>query len=461
MSFSSQKSRCVNHETYGLPTSTPLVSDYRHTVPKAPFRRLSEQYRDEFGQGFQWSDEHRNLHFAAWGTAAELGLRSTSTSQSNEKGSRSIENPRDLFTQLRTMLPGEFHSLPLGYFANRFDTDRCDGAETLWASWPQTIFCLPRVVIVQRGDGVVHEFRFGALPVNPQGYPTEERQCQNRKGPTTPWSFDESKNAWVQRVTAVERACQSGQIGKVVLAHSATRRLGPTECLDVQETMVRLRTQNSDSIVFCLPWADACFVGATPEILAELDAGKLKTHALAGTIALHGIGTDDHMLTDTKLIREHACVVDELVAELKGFCSAIVVAPQPTVRRLRTMAHLQTPIQATVTEDISILDVARRLHPTPALAGAPRRKAMTWLRESEPLDRGYYGGPIGLFNARGEGICAVAIRSGLMTAMGATAFAGAGIVQGSMAEEEWDETTLKMDTFKSCVVSDDADGNSP
>ena len=461
MSFSSPKSRRINHGTYGVHTLATRVSDYSHTVLEIPFKTIFERYGKEFGPGFQWTDEHRHLHFASWGTSTEFGRPSTPDSQRNQAGSLPREGLQELFTELRTILPDECHTLPIGYFANRFDIDRSGDRETPWAHWPQTIFCLPRVAIVEGSDGVVHEFRFGSKSVNLQRQPNKDPQSQYQNVPATNWSFNESKTAWGQRVTAVERACRNEEIGKVVLAHSATHRIAQTERLDIHETMTRLKARNRDSIVFCLPWEGDYFVGATPEILAELDAGKLQTHALAGTMAIHGGGTGDDMLTDAKLLREHACVVDEVVAELSVFCSAIAVAHQPAVRRLSTMAHLQTPIQATVADHISILDVALRLHPTPALAGAPRREAMAWLRESEPLDRGYYGGPIGLFNALGEGICAVAIRSGLLTALGATAFAGAGIVEGSMAGDEWDETTLKMDTFQSCIASHEAAGDSP
>ena len=58
------------------------------------------------------------------------------------------------------------------------------------------------------------------------------------------------------------------------------------------------------------------------------------------------------------------------------------------------------------------------------------------------MDRGFFGGPIGL-NALGEGAAAAAIRR-LSQGNHAYAFAGAGIVQESDADEEWSETGLKM-----------------
>src|SRR5205085_3636366 len=92
----------------------------------------------------------------------------------------------------------------------------------------------------------------------------------------------------------------------------------------------------------------------------------------------------------------------------------------------------------------SVLDVARALHPTPAVAGAPLADAMAWLEREEPLLRGWYAGPVGWIDAAGGGRIAVALRSARLDAREAHAFAGAGIVAASVPESEWEETEHKL-----------------
>jgi isochorismate synthase EntC len=70
------------------------------------------------------------------------------------------------------------------------------------------------------------------------------------------------------------------------------------------------------------------------------------------------------------------------------------------------------------------------------------------LAEHEPIARGWYGAPIGWADANGGGAFMVAIRSLLVTPREAYAFAGAGIVQQSSAEDEWRETRQKMRAAK-------------
>lgn len=64
---------------------------------------------------------------------------------------------------------------------------------------------------------------------------------------------------------------------------------------------------------------------------------------------------------------------------------------------------------ATLKSDATILDLVKQLHPTPALGGEPRDKALQFIVEKEPFDRGWYAGPIGWLDANFDGEFAVAI----------------------------------------------------
>ena len=66
-------------------------------------------------------------------------------------------------------------------------------------------------------------------------------------------------------------------------------------------------------------------------------------------------------------------------------------------------------------------------------------------------DRGWFGGPIGWFDQSGIGECGVAIRSALIDDKEAVAFSGAGIVEGSDARAEWQETDDKFNTILSVI----------
>ena len=80
----------------------------------------------------------------------------------------------------------------------------------------------------------------------------------------------------------------------------------------------------------------------------------------------------------------------------------------------------------------------------PALGGYPKEKAVEVIREIEPLKRGWYAAPVGWIDSQDNGEFAVAIRSGLIEEDRVRLFAGCGIVEDSLAKQEYEETQVKL-----------------
>ena len=78
----------------------------------------------------------------------------------------------------------------------------------------------------------------------------------------------------------------------------------------------------------------------------------------------------------------------------------------------------------------------------------PGPQAMDFLNTHDPLERGLYAGAVGLLNKSHMEIC-VSIRSLLCDEKQnkVILFGGAGIVEGSTARNEWEETGHKMASF--------------
>ena len=91
---------------------------------------------------------------------------------------------------------------------------------------------------------------------------------------------------------------------------------------------------------------------------------------------------------------------------------------------LSNVQHLETRIRAQLERERPIQELVAGLHPTPAVGGMPSRSALTWLGQSEDLDRGWYAGPVGFSDLSGNGVYVVAIRSALLRGDRAWAFAG-------------------------------------
>jgi isochorismate synthase EntC len=94
------------------------------------------------------------------------------------------------------------------------------------------------------------------------------------------------------------------------------------------------------------------------------------------------------------------------------------------------------------------------LHPTSAVGGVPHQSAYELIRRLEPVDRGFYAGPLGWIDANGDGEWWIGFRGVLVSGAEFEAWAGAGIVSESDPIAEREETKAKLASFLSSVLVD-------
>lgn len=246
-------------------------------------------------------------------------------------------------------------------------------------------------------------------------------------------------------VAAVDR----GVVQKVVLARRLDVHL-PAPA-DVGDVLRRLRAQEPGCTVFAHPVAEGWFVGASPELLLRRHGARVWSHPLAGTVGLTGTTADEQVIdafVDSKKERsEHELVVEEIAAALRPHCDRLTLPPVPSLVRLQSVAHLGTLIEGRLARPAGpahALELLASLHPTPAVAGVPRDRALALISELEPGSRGHWAGPVGWVDARGDGEWMLGIRSATLSGDGAVLWAGGGIVSGSQPEQELEETTIKL-----------------
>jgi menaquinone-specific isochorismate synthase len=253
--------------------------------------------------------------------------------------------------------------------------------------------------------------------------------------------------AWHAQVARVLAAIEAGELRKAVLARRRTLEGGsPVDALALLDALC---AGQSDTFRFLVqPSPHTAFLGASPERLYRRRGLDLRTEALAGTRARGDAPAADAQLAEAlrrseKDRREHDLVRQHVDARLRPLCETLASAPGPEVRTMRHVHHLHTGFEGRLRAGARDADVLAALHPTPAVCGTPTDAALGLLRELEGFDRGLFGGAVGCFG-RDEVDCAVAIRSALVSGNTVQLFAGAGIVAGSDADAEWEETAVKM-----------------
>lgn len=196
------------------------------------------------------------------------------------------------------------------------------------------------------------------------------------------------------------------------------------------------------------------FISFTPERLFTLKDQNLETVSLAGSIKRGENEIEDRALEETlinsdKLIREHQIVTDAIKAKIAIVSDKIEITPLFTMK-LPYIQHRQATIKAVLNKNTKVLSLIDLLHPTPAVGGIPTELARKKILEIEKEERALYASPVGIISKDFSEI-AVGIRSALIDGPTMTVFGGAGIVSGSIAEDEWIETGTKMQPFTKII----------
>ncbi len=252
------------------------------------------------------------------------------------------------------------------------------------------------------------------------------------------------------RVREAVAAIEEGVFDKVVLARAI--RFGHTTGFDPMAVVHRLRMTFPSCYVFSLSTrADESWVGASPERLVDVQGGRFRTEAIAGSIRRGQTVGEDAVLgrllvESDKDRREHAHVIAAIRRRLAGLGVEGVEEGPIRVLRLANVQHLKTPLAGVVPES-GLLGLAGVLHPTPAVGGAPRGPALEHIAAVEPFDRGHYTGCFGYIRLNGDGELAVALRCARMRGNEAVLFAGAGLVEDSDPEAEMAETDVKFNAI--------------
>jgi len=255
---------------------------------------------------------------------------------------------------------------------------------------------------------------------------------------------------WRENIEWALGALSEGRLGKVVLARRAEIVFdGDLEPALVLES---LKAATPGCFHFYVePESGLAFLGASPERLFRRDRSSVVSEAVAGTRPRGVSSEDDEGLRDDLLhsakdLSEHSYVRIGIREALSPLCEELEIEEDVSDMKLTRGRHLRSKVRGTLREGVADAGLLEALHPTPAVGGYPRSVALEEIMNLEPFDRGWYAGPVGWIGAEASEF-AVGLRSGLVRGRMLALFSGAGIVSGSVPDEEWAEIEQKIGDF--------------
>ncbi len=268
-------------------------------------------------------------------------------------------------------------------------------------------------------------------------YVSEDAEPQSLELPSQTQLEGTTKELYVQTVQQALDLIASGEASKLVISRIelVEKPIG----FDPITAFNQLAETYPDACVYLLKHEQhGIWLGATPETLVARHGNQCSTMALAGTLSVN-----DSTQWTAKELQEQE-FVSESIRETLRERSITFTEGDVFDKVAGKVKHLCSPFNWQ--QAGTVLDIARALHPTPAVSGTPKDVACALIPALEEHDRGLYTGFFGLASGEEETYfvnlrCMQVLRDQLAV------YVGGGITADSHIESEWNETVLKSATM--------------
>ena len=219
-----------------------------------------------------------------------------------------------------------------------------------------------------------------------------------------------------------------------------------------------LRAINPSPYMYYLELDGFQIVGASPEMLVQVENGVVATHPIAGTRPRSEDDEEDTRLelelrTNEKERAEHIMLLDLGRNDIGRVSKpgTVVASDILEIERYSHVMHLVSHVEGNIQEGFSNYDALRACFPAGTVSGAPKIRAMEIIAELENDTRGAYAGAVGYFDFAGNMDTCITIRTMVVKDGVAHVQAGGGIVYDSEPEFEFDETIHKASALMRAI----------
>lgn len=263
--------------------------------------------------------------------------------------------------------------------------------------------------------------------------------------------FESSQELYYQQVKRMINDLQQKALDKVILSRiEVLDGIGRSQATS---SFLKLTEAYDSAFVFyvSIPGVGT-WIGASPETLLSVNNNSFETVALAGTQKI-GNRLIDQIIWEEKEVNEQAFVsryIENIFAEHQ---LNEIDKEGPRTVQAGNVVHLKTSYRLPLKMNFDQLsNFVKDLHPTPAVCGLPKTKAITLIKKIEKHDREYYAGYLGPINSITDFSLFVNLRSMKVLENQMALFVGGGITADSTPEKEWEETCLKAQTLLNVIT---------
>ena len=191
------------------------------------------------------------------------------------------------------------------------------------------------------------------------------------------------------------------------------------------------------------------FVCFSPETFINISNGKVRSYPMKGTIDASIENAEHIIMTDAKETAEHYTIVDLIRNDLNMVAKNVSVEKFRYIDTIKTSHKDLLQVSSVISGDLGsdyashIGDIIFTLLPAGSISGAPKKKTVEIILDTEEYQRGYYTGIFGYFDGKNLD-SAVMIRFIENTEKGMIYKSGGGITSFSDKESEYLEMIDKV-----------------
>ena len=205
-----------------------------------------------------------------------------------------------------------------------------------------------------------------------------------------------------------------------------------------------LRELNAAPFSAYLNCPEVQILSSSPERFLRLVGGIVETKPIKGTRP-RKLDEDEDQQQIQQLVNSHkdraenVMIVDLLRNDISKTCREVKVPVIFDVESYVTVHHLVSTVTGVLADNQHALDLLKSCFPGGSITGAPKIRAMEIIEEIEPQRRGVYCGSIGYIGFNGNMDTNIAIRTLINSHNNIRFWAGGGIVNDSVLDEEYQE----------------------
>jgi len=191
------------------------------------------------------------------------------------------------------------------------------------------------------------------------------------------------------------------------------------------------------------------FVVFSPETFMKIENGKIMSFPMKGTIDATIKDAKNIILTDRKEKAEHATIVDLIRNDLSRVATDVKVDKYRYIDTIKTNTSNLLQVSSQISGQLpknfhqNLGNIIFNLLPAGSISGAPKKKTVDIIDNTEDYNRGFYTGIFGLFD--GENLDSAVMIRFIENRNGSLFFkSGGGVTINSKMEDEYKEMIQKV-----------------